>query len=167
MMGPPLFSPWFRTNSGNAEDVGSVSDWIYHLSKILGVSVYCYNYPGYSVTLGQIQPREYLAYEAIETTLDFVEKKEGIPASKIILFGRSLGTGPTTHLAASRKVAAVILQSPLMSAIRVVYKMPFSPIVDIFCNIDKITKVVDKGVLINNCKNVAHCEKGKVPFLSF
>ncbi len=48
--------------------------------------------------------------------------------------GRSLGTGPTTDLASREPVGGVILQSPLLSAIRVVMDTKVTLPVDIFVN---------------------------------
>lgn len=61
--------------------------------------------------------------------------------------GRSLGTGPSCHLAAKllsikdgRKPAGLILQSPFLSAIRVVMNTPFTLPIDIFPNLGQQEK---------------------------
>ena len=77
--------------------------------------------------------------------------------------GRCLGTGPSTDLASRNPVRGLILQSPIMSAIRVVMKswttLPF----DIFANCDKIHKV-NSPVFIMHGKldNVVPFEHGRV-----
>jgi hypothetical protein len=63
--------------------------------------------------------------------------------------GRSLGTGPTVDFASKNNVRAVILQSPLLSAIRVVVKTYFTLPIDIFASIDKIHKVKAPVLIIH------------------
>eukprot|EP00026_Physarum_polycephalum_P014006 Phypoly_transcript_14472.p1 GENE.Phypoly_transcript_14472~~Phypoly_transcript_14472.p1 ORF type:complete len:282 (+),score=37.28 Phypoly_transcript_14472:53-898(+) len=134
---------------GNAEDLGGVEGWLHEITNICDADVVGYDYPGYGLSSSisgakLIEPSEKAAYEAINGVYDYLTKdlNPPIPPNKIILFGRSLGTGPTVDLA-SRKhdIKGVILQSPLLSAIRVVMRtlgtLPF----DIFANIDKIHKV--------------------------
>lgn len=55
--------------------------------------------------------------------------------------GRSLGTGPTVEFASKNNVRATILQSPLLSAIRVVVNTRVTLPIDIFASINKIHKV--------------------------
>ena len=44
----------------------------------------------------------------------------GIPASRVILYGQSVGSGPSVWLASERPdVAGVVLHSPLLSGVRV------------------------------------------------
>ena len=68
-----------------------------------------------------------------------------IPQNCIMLFGRSIGTGPATHLAAHRKPCALLLMSPFKS-IREIVKEQAGPLLqyvisDRFRNIDAIEKV--------------------------
>lgn len=44
-----------------------------------------------------------------------------------MIFGRSVGTGPATYLAAKRPAAGLILQSPFVSAFRVLTRVPLLP----------------------------------------
>jgi len=74
--------------------------------------------------------------------------------SPLIRFGRSLGSGPTVHLASylndEKKIAGVILQSPLSSAIRVVSnKLALIPAVDMFENIKKISKITSPILIMH------------------
>ena len=56
-----------------------------------------------------------------------------IPPERIILYGRSIGSGPACWLAENYPVAGVILQSAFMSICRVVVdmKMPFDKLKNI------------------------------------
>jgi alpha-beta hydrolase superfamily lysophospholipase len=62
--------------------------------------------------------------EAAEGAFDFV--KEKFPECKIIVYGQSLGTGAACETATRRTPHAVILQSPLMSAVRGNFFIPCS-----------------------------------------
>ena len=62
-----------------------------------------------------------------------------IPAYNIILYGRSIGSGPSCYLAEKYNIAGLMLHAPLMSICRVVFSslrwtLPF----DKFPNIDRI-----------------------------
>ncbi|ETO02140.1 hypothetical protein RFI_35299 [Reticulomyxa filosa] len=100
-------------------------------------------------------------YDDIESAFNWLTNpNEGpnISPSKIILFGRSLGSGPTVHLAAKyNNLAGLILQSPLRTAIKTqLYHWVASSILkpaDIFHNETKITKVTTYPVFIIHGKN--------------
>jgi hypothetical protein len=46
---------------------------------------------------------------------DYLTEVVGIPESSIILFGRSLGSGPSTYLSTKKKCCALLLMSPYTS----------------------------------------------------
>jgi len=63
----------------------------------------------------------------------------GADPKHIILYGQSLGTGPTLHLARQFEVQAVVLHSGIMSGLRVIRPyMKSTYWFDIFPNIDAI-----------------------------
>lgn len=100
---------------GNAEDVGLSLDYLDELSDVLNANIIAYEYPGYSIADGK--PSEDNCYEAIDAAYDYAIR-EKIHPSTLVLFGRSLGTGPTVDLCSRKTVAGCILQSPLESGIR-------------------------------------------------
>jgi abhydrolase domain-containing protein 17 len=57
-----------------------------------------------------------------------------------VILGRSVGSGPAVRIAASRPVAALILQSPFLSAFRVLTRIPILPF-DKFPNYKEIGRV--------------------------
>lgn len=64
-----------------------------------------------------------------------------IQPEQVVLYGRSLGSGPSCYLAAKtaregRSVGGVILQSPLLSAYRVAFNFRFTMVGDRFPNIN-------------------------------
>jgi len=141
---------------GNAEDLGCVEGWLTELSLILDADIVGYDYPGYGLSKGKddslISPSEKGVYEAADAVYDYITTKRDppIPPNKIILFGRSLGTGPTVDLASRQpQIKGVILQSPLLSAVRVVMRTLFTLPIDVFANVDKIHKVKAPVLIIH------------------
>ena len=43
---------------------------------------------------------------------DFIRNEVGFEANKILIFGRSIGSGPATYLAAKREIGMLTLLSP-------------------------------------------------------
>ena len=46
---------------------------------------------------------------------DYVNQVLGVDQENIIVFGRSMGSGPATHVASVRRPAALLLMSPFKS----------------------------------------------------
>jgi fermentation-respiration switch protein FrsA (DUF1100 family) len=122
---------------GNAEDLGDIREWLDELRNA-GFSVFAYDYEGYGTSEGK--PSESAAYADESAAYDFLAIKLGTPPDHIIIFGRSVGTGPAVQLAMRRPAAALILQSPFLSAFRVLTRMPLLPF-DRFPNYKRIAHV--------------------------
>jgi len=102
---------------GNAEDVGLSLQILDAMSACCGCSVFAYEYPGYSVSDGE--PSETNCYEAADAAYRFLTVEARIDPSRVVVFGRSLGTGPAVDLCSRiPDIGGCILQSPLESAIR-------------------------------------------------
>jgi len=87
------------------------------MSACCGCSVFAYEYPGYSVSDGE--PSETNCYEAADAAYRFLTVEARIDPSRVVVFGRSLGTGPAVDLCSRiPDIGGCILQSPLESAIR-------------------------------------------------
>jgi len=71
------------------------------------------NYRGYSGAEGR--PSEDGLYADGRALLDWLEG-EGCPASRVVLYGESLGSGVATRLASERQTAGLILEAPFTSA---------------------------------------------------
>jgi fermentation-respiration switch protein FrsA (DUF1100 family) len=122
---------------GNAEDLGDVSPDLMQLQG-LGFGVLGYDYHGYGLSQGS--PTEQNCYADIDAAYDFLTVTQKIPANRIIIFGRSIGSGPSLDLAARKPVAGLILQSAFTSAFHVHWLGYLLP-GDRFRNIDKIAQV--------------------------
>ena len=57
------------------------------------------------------------------------------------MYGRSIGSGPSSYLAEKYDVAGVILHSPLMSALRVLFNLRWTLPFDKFPNIDRMPNI--------------------------
>lgn len=122
---------------GNAEDLGDDRDWLEDLRRA-GFSVFAYDYQGYGTSQGR--PSEKGAYDDEMAAFEYLTGNLKTPLDHIIILGRSVGSGPAVHLAARTAVAGVILQSPFVSAFRVVTRIPLLPF-DRFPNYKEIRRV--------------------------
>ena len=109
---------------GNAEDLGDDRYWLEGL-RDAGFSVFAYDYQGYGTSQGK--PSEKSAYDDENAAYDYLVSNLKIAPEHIIVFGRSVGSGPAVNLAARQPVGALILQSPFVSAFRVVTRIPLLP----------------------------------------
>jgi len=122
---------------GNAEDLGDIRYWLEDLRRT-GFAVFAYDYEGYGTSEGK--PGEKAVYEDEEAAYDYVVVKLRVPPEQVIVLGRSVGSGPAVHIATRRPVGALVLQSPFVSAFRVLTRFPLLPF-DKFNNGKKIVHV--------------------------
>ena len=122
---------------GNAEDLGDGRYWLEDLRRA-GFAVFAYDYEGYGTSQGK--PSEKRVYQDVETAYDYLVVNLKVPPERVIIFGKSVGSGPAVHIAAIRPVAALILQSPFVSAFRVLTRIPLLPF-DKFPNYKNIPHV--------------------------
>ncbi len=71
----------------------------------------------------------------------YLTENLNVSPDRIILYGRSIGSGPSSYLAEKHEVAGVILHSPIMSALRVVFNLRFTLPFDKFPNIDRMPNI--------------------------
>ncbi|XP_060195808.1 uncharacterized protein LOC132625051 isoform X2 [Lycium barbarum] len=120
---------------GNAADLGQMYDLFTELSLHLQVNLMGYDYSGYGQSTGK--PSEQNTYADIEAAYKCLEETYGVKEEDIILYGQSVGSGPTLDLASRfSRLRAVVLHSPILSGVRVLHP-----------NIDKIP-LVECPVLI-------------------
>ncbi len=126
---------------GNASDIGTVSPILQALYE-QGFSVLAYDYPGYGHSSGH--PSESSAYNAIGVAFSYLTDSLGVPANKIILYGQSLGGGPSTYLAARlanhTPVAGLILEGTFATVFQVVVPFRLLPF-EKFPNIRRIHRI--------------------------
>lgn len=134
---------------GNAEDIGLSFEGLRELAAQADANLLAYDYCGYGLSSGTAS--ESMSYCDIQAAYNWLVNEENVPRERIILFGRSLGSGPTTHLASiTDEAAGLILQSPLSTAIRVVLPALSRPLafMDVYKNKNKIAKVTNYPSLI-------------------
>ena len=107
---------------GNGADVGLVHDLMIDLASQLRVRVLAVEYPGYGIcpNYGHTSPSEASIDSFAIAAWSFATEQLRFDPGEIILFGRSIGTGPAAKLASllcsqKRNPAALILQSPYTS----------------------------------------------------
>eukprot|EP00039_Didymoeca_costata_P007394 m.99201 g.99201 ORF g.99201 m.99201 type:complete len:329 (-) comp13671_c0_seq5:146-1132(-) len=150
---------------GNAVDIGGMAPFMVQLSASLNCSVLAYDYAGYGLSGGI--PREKNQYNDIKSAYDYLVEHYKVEPSKIILYGQSIGSSPTTHLASlleENQLAGVILHSALLSGIRVLRPNCQRTIcVDPFQNINKISKVKAPTLILHGGRDdVVPMEHGSI-----
>lgn len=105
---------------GNAEDLRSGAGFGRAMAATWSCNVVVYDYTGYGCSEGGLRPSERRACDDIRAVHSHVVRALGVHEENIVLYGRSMGSGPTVYLASQVRVKGVILVSPLRSALRVV-----------------------------------------------
>lgn len=105
---------------GNAVDLGQMCSFYWALGKRLGVNIFSYDYSGYGMSSGA--PSEQNVYSDIDGAWKALQKRYGIKAENVILYGQSIGTVATVDLAAKEKFGGVILHGTLASGLRVAFR---------------------------------------------
>ncbi|KAG6535468.1 hypothetical protein ZIOFF_000468 [Zingiber officinale] len=94
---------------------------LHHVARGTTTKRICrYDYSGYGQSTGK--PSEHNTYADIEAAYKCLKENYGAKEDEIILYGQSVGSGPTVDLAARLPcLQAVILHSPILSGLRVMY----------------------------------------------
>ncbi|PKA66237.1 hypothetical protein AXF42_Ash006934 [Apostasia shenzhenica] len=125
---------------GNATDLGQLYELFVQLKLNLRVNLMGYDYSGYGASTGK--PSEFNTYADIEAVYECLETEYGVSQEDLILYGQSLGSGPTLHLASKLpRLRGVVLHSAILSGLRVLCHVNFSFCMDIYKNFNKIKKV--------------------------
>ncbi len=125
---------------GNAEDLGMMYRRMKEMAMLLCANVLAYDYTGYGLsTPNHTTPSEHLCYKNIQAAYHHLTKVMHIPPAEIVLYGRSLGSGPSCYLAQKtaedgESVAGLILHSPFLSIYRIVIDCRINLVGDMFVN---------------------------------
>ncbi|VVA17831.1 PREDICTED: ABHD17B [Prunus dulcis] len=125
-------------------------------------AMFCrYDYSGYGQSSGKASEQN--TYADIEAAYKCLEESYGTKQEDIILYGQSVGSGPTLDLAARLpQLRAVVLHSPILSGLRVMYPVKRTYWFDIYKNIDKIPLVNCPVLIIHGTADeVVDCSHGK------
>ncbi|KAL8485531.1 hypothetical protein ACS0TY_027717 [Phlomoides rotata] len=87
-------------------------------------SIMSYDYSGYGASSGK--PSELNTYYDIEAVYNCLKSEYAIKQEDVILYGQSVGSGPTLHLAARfPRLRAIVLHSAILSGIRVLFNVKY------------------------------------------
>lgn len=137
---------------GNATDVGAMAGLQCLIAKNLKCNVLVYDYSGYGESGGI--PMEKNTYRDIKQVYEWVVSNVTNHESNVVLYGQSVGSGPSCYLASRREnVGGLILHSPFTSGMRVLTPSRALACLDIFPNIDRIKKVNCKVFIIHGKKD--------------
>lgn len=126
----------------NAEDLKLSYELIDLFRTVLHIHVIAMEYPGFGLYKSKPSAKSLLRdaeslYDFVNTTLHFTGKD-------IFVFGRSIGTGPATHLARYKKVGCLLLMSAytsIKSVVRDIAKGLAFLVKDRFNNLENIKHV--------------------------
>lgn len=153
---------------GNAEDLGMIHRYMVELSKLLYVNILAYDYSGYGMGMkrsdnikNNVEPSEENFYADIEAAFDYLTNTELIDPQHIVLYGRSVGSGPSCYLAQklSREqkgglgVGGLILHSPFLSVCRVVVDLGIENSFDAFPNVSRVRDVTCPVFIMHGTKD--------------
>lgn len=90
------------------------------------------------------QPSESDTYADIEAVYQCLETEYGVSQEDVILYGQSVGSGPTLHLASKLpRLRGVVLHSAILSGLRVLCHVKFTFCCDIY-------KVENRSILMSH-----------------
>jgi len=122
----PAQRPWplIIYFGGNAEELS----WLVpEFSRVPDWAALLVNYRGYGLSQGQ--PSERILYRDALALYDHMTRRSDVDPGRVIVIGRSLGTGVATYLASQRPVAGLVLISPYDSLVQVARDAyPFLPV---------------------------------------
>ncbi|XP_028790644.1 alpha/beta hydrolase domain-containing protein 17B-like isoform X2 [Neltuma alba] len=146
---------------GNAADLGQMFELFVELSNKLRLNVMGYDYSGYGRSTGK--PTESNTYADIDAAYKCLKEQYGVKDDQLILYGQSVGSGPTLDLASRvPELRGVVLHSPILSGMRVLYPVKRTYWFDIYKNIDKICLANCPVLVIHGTADeVVHWSHGK------
>lgn len=86
-----------------------------HLRSSLKINILAVEYPGYGIYKDPAGCSAEKIIEDASYVFEYVMQETGLKDKDILIFGRSIGTGPATYLAAHYSPGALILMSPYTS----------------------------------------------------
>jgi len=103
---------------GNACDIGDMNYELGKYQEAFEANVLAMEYEGYGIHVGQASPAA--CNRDLKHVYDYLTHELHVPSQNVIVFGRSIGTGPAIFLAAQlsaegKTIGALILQSSYLS----------------------------------------------------
>lgn len=135
---------------GNAVDLGQMLPLYEQMARLLKVNILTYDYRGYGMSTGS--PAASATFQDINTAFRCLLDIYNLKARDIVLYGQSLGSGPTSWLASKTPgIAGVVLHSPFLSGLRVLKPSwkSWPAWADIFPNFKYAPKIESKTIIIH------------------
>ncbi|XP_076902765.1 uncharacterized protein LOC143557614 [Bidens hawaiensis] len=111
----------------------------YHINYCILITCN-YDYSGYGQSTGK--PSEHNTYADVDAVYKCLKEKYNVKDDRLILYGQSVGSGPTIDLASRiPDLRGVVLHSPILSGLRVLHPVKRTYWFDIYKNIVKISLV--------------------------
>ena len=165
-----VFTPFINNNiciiysHGNCGDLGTCIKEYADIATNTNCTLVSYEYPGYGMCKGQ-EASESQCVKNIKLTYKFARENLGFNSNQIILYGYSLGTGISFDLACDKNfpILGLILQSPYLSIMRILYEINKTKYFDLFNNCDKAKYLNTKTLFIHgNNDNVIPYIHGRI-----
>ena len=137
-------APTLLYTHGNAEDIGHSMALFLRWNE-MGIGVLAYDFPGYGHSTGRAT--EKTTHQAIRAAWQYL-LAQGVPRDSVVIVGRSVGSGPSTRLAADVQPAGLVLISPFTSAFEVAFPVKLFP-GDRFRNIDLVGGIANPLLIIH------------------
>ncbi len=129
--------PLLLFSHGNGEDLEAILPML-KTFQARGVSIIAYDYPGYGSSSGA--PSERSVYAAVDAVYEHATTHLGFPPERVLLYGRSLGSGPSCWIAERYPVGGLILEGAFASTFRVMTHVKLLPW-DIFDNLARMPHI--------------------------
>lgn len=130
---------------GNAGDLGNTYDLLNYM-RSKGYAVVSYDYPGYGTSTGSSS--EVNLYRSGIAVYDHMVSQLNIAPDSIVAYGQSLGASVALDVTKHRDVAALLLESPFITAFRAVTQIPLFAF-DRFRNNRKIRHIKVPVMIVN------------------
>lgn len=168
---PPPGRPVILFSHGNGEFLACVKKFTDEMIR-RKYGVMAYDYAGFGGSEGK--PDEQQSCRDIEAAFRYLTETEKIDPRRIVIFGFSLGGGPSCHLASKHPECCLVLAATFASAIQVV--LPFSLPGDRFPNAKRLSRTpspvlifhgtADKVIPIRNGRKNYDSAIGRKKFIS-
>ncbi len=136
---------------GNATDLGQSRQVLLQLAFDLHVSIFTYDYSGYGMSSGL----PCCAYLHCDADAAYAHCVKTLGPRRLILYGQSLGSAPTLHLASLHKVDGVVVHSGLASALRVILpNTTHTRFFDVLANVDVVRRCTSPLLVIHGAQDV-------------
>ena len=108
---------------GNGCDIGTMHEFMKFLSEELSTHILIFEYPSYGLSQRSVDVNKTTVNDHAEHAYSFVHEILDWPTDRILIYGHSIGTGPACHIASTKPIGGLILQSPYTSIQNVITRI--------------------------------------------